>query len=133
MEDSLTRCRKQLVFPIAAAVFFGTLGSAFAQSNVARDRAADPSAVVRGTSNGDRALQKVETERASNTRPNGRTAIGRSRKTTTATGAATVSAAPVALALEDAGPGPSSTPEPLSILLVGGALAGLYRMRRHIS
>ena len=133
MDHSLSRRRKQLVFPIAAAVFFGTLGSAFAQSNTARSKAADESAVVRGTSNGDRAIQKVEKDRAANARPTGRTAIGRSRKATTATGAASVSAAPVALALEDAGPGPSSTPEPLSILLVGGALAGLYRMRRHIS
>ena len=129
MEHSLTRRRKQLVFPIAAAVFVGMLGSAFAQSNTARSRAADESAVVRGTSNGTRAIQKVEKDRAANSRPTGRPAT--SRKETTSTGAA--SAAPVALALDDAGPGPSSTPEPLSILLVGGALAGLYRMRRHIS
>ena len=133
MENSLTRRRKQLVFPIAAAVFVGTVGSAFAQSNVARDRAADPSAVVRGTSNGTRAVQNVERDRALKANPTGRTAIGRSRKATSATGAATVSAAPVALALEDSSPGPSSTPEPLSVLLVGGALAGLYSMRRHIS
>jgi hypothetical protein len=39
----------------------------------------------------------------------------------------------VALALEDSGPSPSANPEPLSVVLIGGALAGLYRARKHLA
>jgi hypothetical protein len=131
MAYSFTRRTVQLVLPLAGVVLLGAAATTFAQSRTAQANAADSSAVANGTANGTAAIQNIEKSRAAAARATGTTAL--SRKATTATGAAKVSAAPAALALEDAGPGPASTPEPLSVILVGGALAGLYRMRRHIS
>jgi hypothetical protein len=39
----------------------------------------------------------------------------------------------VALALAEGASSPAANPEPLTVVLVSGALAGLYRMRRHIA
>jgi hypothetical protein len=124
MAHLLTKRTLRLVFPLASVVFLGAIATAAAQSRVAETRAASGSAVASGAANGTAASQNSE-KRASGARDTGRSAALRN--------AADASAAPVALALEDAGPGPSSTPEPLSVMLIGGALAGLYGLRRHLS
>jgi hypothetical protein len=125
MAHLLTKRTLRLVFPLASVVFLGAVATAAAQSAVAESRANGQSAVASGTANGAAAIQNSEKNRASNARATGRSAALRN--------ASDASAAPVALALEDAGPGPSSTPEPLSVMLIGGALAGLYGLRKHLS
>jgi hypothetical protein len=117
MAHSLARLCKFLVFPIAGALILGAAGTVYAQSSPATGTAA----VAQGTGNGTAAGQKRQTDAAIAT---GRTAVSRY---------ATSAAAPIALALENTGPAPSSTPEPITLALVGGALAGLYGMRRHLS
>ena len=112
MADLLTKRTLQLVFPLAAAILVGVVANAVAQSRAPNSTAS---------------IQNSEKSRSISAQSSGRTAQSRR-----AIGAPALAAAPVALALEDAGPGPSSTPEPLSILLIGGALAGLYGVRRHI-
>ena len=108
---------KHLVIPLAGVLFLGLAASALAQS----------AAASRGQ-NGAAASLKGENRGAVDT---GRDAIARDRSRRAAA-LASSSAAPVALALE-AGPAPDANPEPLTVVLVGGALAGLYRMRRHIT
>ena len=125
---------KHLVIPLAGLLVLGLSGTALAQSATARARAADNSAVAQGTSNGTAAILKGEnrTPKAVNT---GQTAQRRVAALTA--GSADVApaavAAPLALALEEASPGPANNPEPLTIIVIGGAMAGLYRMRRHLS
>lgn len=127
MAYSLTKHSLRLVIPIAGVFFLSAVATGLAQSRVAETRAASPSAVANGTANGTPASQNGQKNRVSAARNNGRTAKNRS---SALVGNA---ASPVALALEDSGPGPSSTPEPLSVILIGGALAGLYGVRRHLS
>jgi hypothetical protein len=131
------RC-KHLVIPLAGALIVSLAATAHAQSGRARERANDHSAVAKGTSNGTAAIQKGEnhTSQAVNTgkvaEPRGVAALGgSSAAVVSATPAA--GAAPIALALEDSGVPPSSNPEPLTVITIGGALAGLYRMRRHLT
>jgi Tfp pilus assembly protein PilX len=125
---------KHLVIPLAGLLIFGLTGSAMAQSAIARERAAANSAVAQGTANGTAAILKGE-NRTPNAVNTGQTA--RRRGAALSAGSADITpaagAAPLALALEDAGPGPDSNPEPLTIIAIGGAMAGLYRMRRHLS
>jgi hypothetical protein len=133
------RC-KHLVVPLAGVLVLGLAGTAFAQSDRARERANAHSAVAQGTSNGTAAIQKGE-NRTSKAVDTGKTAQRRDEEATVAvaTSAAVVAAtpaastAPVALALTDTGVSPASNPEPLTILTIGGAIAGLYRMRRHLA
>jgi hypothetical protein len=121
------RC-KHLVIPLAGALVFALAAAAHAQSDRARQRANPNSAVAQGTSNGAAATLKGEfrTPSAVNT---GKVARRRGQ----AVIASSASAAPVALALDDPAPGPASNPEPLTIIAIGGAMAGLYRLRRHLT
>jgi len=65
-------------------------------------------------------------------KPRGEAALGgNSAAVVAATPAA--AAAPVAVALADSGVPPASNPEPLTIITIGGAIAGLYRLRRHLA
>ena len=125
---------KHLVIPLAGLLVFGLTGTALAQSATARARAAENSAVAQGTSNGTAAILKGEnrTPKAVNT---GQTAQRRGAALTAGSAdiAPAAAAAPLALALEDASPAPENNPEPLTIIVIGGAMAGLYRMRRHLA
>ena len=112
MAHSLGKLLKLLVLPLAGAFVLSAMGTAYAQSGVAND------AVSRTPAAQNRQMSGADT---------GRRAVQRNGAPIPA------SAAPVALALENAGPPPSSTPEPITLALVGGALAGLYGMRRHLS
>jgi hypothetical protein len=105
MAQSFGKMLKLLVFPLAGALVLGVAATAYAQSSVARDA---QNRQISGPDTGRRAVQR-------NGAP------------------LPASAAPVALALENAGPPPASTPEPITLALVGGALAGLYGMRKHLS
>lgn len=107
MTHSLARLLKLLAYPLAGALILGAATSVYAQS---RTGAVSP------------ATQKRQTDASIAT---GRAAISRSAPVT-------ASAAPIGLALENS-PAPASTPEPITLALVGGALAGLYGMRRHLS
>jgi Tfp pilus assembly protein PilX len=131
------RC-KHLVVPLAGVLVLGLAGTALAQSATAHTRAAANSAVAQGTSNGSAAILKGE-NRSPNAVDTGKTArhrgdqaIASGPSATVATTAAAAESAPVALAL-DSGPPPASNPEPLTILTIGGAIAGLYRLRRHLA
>lgn len=136
----MTFRNRHLAIPLAGALILGAAGSALAQSANAKEHAAANSAVAQGTSKGTAATQKGEhrTDKAVNT---GMTAVARHPTGTAALGSAAdvvattpaASAAPVALALADSGGAPAANPEPLSVILVGGALAGLYRMRKHLT
>jgi hypothetical protein len=125
---------KHLVIPLAGLLLLSLSGTARAQSATARERAAANSAVAQGTANGTAAILKGEnrTPKAVNT---GKTPLRRGQALggTSADIGPAAGAAPLALALEDAGPAPESNPEPLTIITIGGALAGLYRMRRHLT
>jgi hypothetical protein len=112
MAHSLGKLLKLLVLPLAGALVLGIAGAAYAQSSVAQDT------VSRTPAAQNRQLSGADT---------GRRAVPRNGAPLPA------SAAPVALALENAGPPPASTPEPITLALVGGALAGLYGMRKHLS
>jgi hypothetical protein len=131
------RC-KHLVIPLAGALVLGLAGTAFAQSATARERASPKSAVAKGTSNGTAAIQKGESRNQDGVNT-GKLATPRGEAALGGTSAAVVSttpaadAAPVALALADSGGAPDSNPEPLTIIAIGGAMAGLYRMRRHLA
>ena len=105
MAQSLGNVLKLLVFPLAGALVLGVATTPYAPSGVERDAQT-------------RQISGVET---------GRRAVQRNSAPLTSNGA------PVALALENAGPAPTSTPEPITLALVGGALAGLYGMRKHLS
>ena len=118
----MTYRTKHLAIPLAGALFLGLAGTAAAQSATAWQHANENSAVRAGASRGYAATAKGQ--------DTGRDAIARARS---ATPGPSANAAPVALALQDAGPSPSANPEPLSVVLVGGALAGLYRMRKHLA
>src|SRR5215204_1765366 len=96
---------KHLVIPLAGVLFLGLAASALAQSAV-------PS---RGQ-NGAAASLKGENRGAVDT---GKDAIARDRARRAAA-LANSSAAPVALALES-GPAPDANPEPLTVVLIGGA------------
>ncbi len=114
----MTYRTKHLAIPLAGVLILGLAGTAAAQSSTAFQHAAPNSAVQLGTSKGYAATAKGQ--------DTGLDAIARRR-------GPSVNAAPEALALQDAGPSPSANPEPLSVVLVGGALAGLYRMRKHLA
>jgi hypothetical protein len=118
---------KHLVFSLAGVLFLGLAATASAQSANGRANSAANSAAHDGRANGDAAFQK--TAKAVDT---GKDAIARDRAQRAAA-LASASAAPAALALAESGPAPDANPEPLTVILVGGALAGLYRMRRHIA
>lgn len=122
----MTYRNKHLVIPLACGLFLGLATAASAQSEQGRTNSATNSAAHDGRANGDAAFLK--TAKGQDT---GKDAIARDRSRRAAA-LASSSAAPVALALADAGPSPAANPEPLTVVLVGGALAGLYRMRRHI-
>jgi len=109
---------KHLVIPLAGVLFLGLAATALAQSAAATRGQNGAAATLKGENRGS----SVDT---------GKDAIARDRSRRAAA-LASSSAAPVALALE-AGPGPDANPEPLTVVLVGGALAGLYRLRRHIT
>jgi hypothetical protein len=113
----MTFGNKHLVIPLAGVLFLGLAASALAQSAAASRGQNGVAASLKGENSG------VDT---------GKDAIARDRARRAAA-LASSSAAPVALALADAGPAPGASPEPLTVVLVGGALAGLYRMRRHIT
>ena len=122
----MTYRSKHLVIPLAGVLFLGLAATAFAQSAPGRANSATHSAARDGRANGDAAFLK--TARGVDT---GKDAIARDRARRAAA-LASSSAAPVALALAESPP-PSANPEPLTVVLVGGALAGLYRLRRHIA
>ena len=129
----MTYRSKHLVVPLAGALVLGLAGMAQAQSARAHERANPNSAVAQNTSNGAAALLKGEF-RTPNARDTGKTAHPRGQAAINGSSAiASSTSAPVALALEDAGSPPSSNPEPLTIIAIGGAMAGLYRMRRHLA
>ena len=109
---------QHLVIPLAGVLFLGLAASALAQS----------AAASRGHNGAAASLKAENRGTAVDT---GKNAIARDRARR-AVALASSSAAPVALAVEF-GPPPDSNPEPLTVVLVGGALAGLYRMRRHIA
>jgi hypothetical protein len=120
-------CRsKHFVIPLAGVLFLGLAAAASAQSATGRTNSATHSAAHDGRANGDAAFLK--TAKAVDT---GKDAVARDRSRRAAA-LASSSASPVALALADGATSPASNPEPLTVVLVGGALAGLYRMRRHI-
>jgi|SRR6187401_303178 len=125
---------KHLVIPLAGLLVLGLSGRVMAQSATARERAAANSAVAQGTSNGTAAVLKGEnrTPNAVNTGKNARRR-GAALSSSSADLAPAAGAAPIALALEDSGPAPASNPEPLTVIAIGGAMAGLYRMRRHLA
>lgn len=131
------RC-KHLAIPLAGALVVSLAGTALAQSETARQRANANSAVAKGTSNGAAALLKGE-NRSKNAEDTGKVARRRGEAALGGSSAAVVSsapaaaAAPVALALADSGSPPASNPEPLTIIAIGGAMAGLYRMRKHLT
>ena len=122
----MTYRNKHLVIPLAGVMFLGLAVTASAQSANGRANSATHSAASDGRANGDAAFQKTV-----NGRDTGKTAVARDRAQRAAA-LASSSASPVALALAESPP-PDANPEPLTVLLVGGALAGLYRMRRHIT
>ena len=122
----MTYRNKHLVIPLAGVLFLGFAAIASAQSATGRANSATQSAAHDGRAKGDAAFLKT----ASGV-DTGKDAVARDRSRRAATLAGS-SAAPAALAL-DAGPPPAANPEPLTVVLVGGALAGLYRMRRHIA
>ena len=122
----MTYRTKHLVIPLAGVLFLGLAVTAFAQSATGRANSATQSAASDGRAYGDAAFLK--TAKAVDT---GKDAIARDRSRRAAA-LASSSASPVALAMES-GPGPDANPEPLTVVLVGGALAGLYRMRRHLT
>ena len=117
----MTYRNKHLAIPLAGVLILGLAGTAAAQSSTAFQRANANSAVQSGASKGYSATAKGQ--------DTGLDAIARRRSAP----APSVNAAPVALALQDAGPSPDANPEPLSVVLIGGALAGLYRMRKHLA
>ena len=122
----MTCCNKHLVIPLAGVLLLGFAATVSAQSSQGRANSATNSAARDGRANGDAAFLK-----SAKGQDTGKDAIARdlSRR---AAALASSSASPVAVALADAGPSPDANPEPLTVVLVGGALAGLYRMRRHI-
>ena len=122
----MTYRTRHLVIPLAGAMFLGLVVTASAQSANGRANSATQSAASDGRANGSAAFQKT-----ANGRDTGKTAVARDRAQRAAA-LASSSASPVALALAES-PAPDSNPEPLTVLLVGGALAGLYRMRRQIT
>jgi len=122
----MTYRHKHLVIPLAGVVFLGLAATASAQSVTGRANSATHSAASDGRARGDAAFLKT-----ANGVDTGKDAIARDRARRAAA-LASSSASPVALALAE-GPPPDANPEPLTVLLVGGALAGLYRMRRQIT
>jgi hypothetical protein len=130
----MTYRSKHLVIPLAGTLVLSLAGTALAQSQTARQRANANSAVAKGTSNGAAALLKGENH-SKNAEDTGKVARPRGEAAVGVSSAAVVSSSstPVALALEDAGPPPASNPEPLTIIVIGGAMAGLYRMRKHLT
>ena len=130
----MTYRSKHLVIPLAGALVVSLAGSALAQSETARERANPNSAVAKGTANGAAALLKGE-NRSTHAEDTGKVAQRRGEAAIAGSSAATVAAssAPVALALAESGPPPASNPEPLTIIAIGGGLAGLYRMRKHLT
>ena len=123
----MTYRNKHLVIPLAGLVFVGLAATASAQSATGRANSAAHSAAHDGRAKGDAAFLKT-----ANGVDTGKDAVARDRSRRAAA-LATSSASPVALALADGGTAPDANPEPLTVVLVGGALAGLYRMRRHIT
>ena len=123
----MTYRNKHLVIPLAGVLFVGLAATASAQSATGRAKSATHAAAHDGRAKGDAAFLKT-----ANAVDTGKDAVARDRSRRAAA-LANSSAAPVALALADAGPSPAANPEPLTVVLVGGALAGLYRMRRHIA
>lgn len=109
MAHTLARFAKLLAIPIAGALILTAVSAASAQSSRSTSLAQE-------AANRSASSQKRQTASSIAT---GRTAVPRN-------------AAPIALALENS-PAPSSTPEPITLALVGGALAGLYGIRRHLS
>jgi hypothetical protein len=123
----MTYRNKHLVIPLAGVLFLGLAATASAQSATGRANSATHSAAHDGRANGDAAFLK--TAKAVDT---GKDAVARDRSRRAAA-LASSSAAPVALALAEGASSPAANPEPLTVVLVSGALAGLYRMRRHIA
>ena len=123
----MTYRNKHLVIPLAGVLFVGLAATASAQSASGRAKSATHEAAHDGRAKGHAAFLKT-----ANAVDTGKDAVARDRSRRAAA-LANSSAAPVALALADAGPSPAANPEPLTVVLVGGALAGLYRMRRHIA
>jgi len=132
------RC-KHLVVPLAGVLVLGLTGTAVAQSATAHTRASANSAVAQGTSNGTAAILKGENrspnavDTGKSARHRGQQAVVSGPSAAVVTTAAAAESAPVALALADSGGSPASNPEPLTILTIGGAIAGLYRLRRHLA
>jgi hypothetical protein len=122
----MTYRNKHLAIPLAGVMFLGLGVAASAQSASGRANSATQSAASDGRANGDAAYLKT-----ANGRDTGKTAVARDRAQRAAA-LASSSASPVALALAESPP-PDANPEPLTVLLVGGALAGLYRLRRQIT
>ena len=113
---------RNVVIPIAGALMVCGAATVWAQSQ-------------NGLSNS--AVRDVATNRSAaslkgENNATGKVAVSRSRPLTTAPDATPGATAPLALALEDTGPAPAANPEPLSVILIGGALAGLYRARKHL-
>jgi hypothetical protein len=125
------RC-KHLVIPLAGALVVSLAGTALAQSETARQRANANSAVAKGTSNGAAALQKGE-NRSRQAEDTGKVARPRGQADIESSAIVSSASAPVALALDEPAPGPASNPEPLTIIAIGGAMAGLYRLRKHLT
>lgn len=113
---------KTLVIPLAGALILTAAVAASAQSANGVANSAQRQGGTAATLKGENRSQNATGNRA----------VPRLPAEAATTAAAAVSAAPVALALESSGPAPASSPEPLSVILIGGALAGLYKARKHL-